>query len=109
MTRRLGIVGNAFVVNPGRQDALPSDWPQGPDYVGLFDWPFRNTAKLFAEFPELMGSCCKTLQMIHRIELHEDYSGTGNCGTALVKQCKAFTSALVNDYGLDSSFAADVL
>ena len=92
----------------GWQAALPSDWPPGPDYKSLFDWPVMNTARLFAAFPELRDSCCKTLQMIYSIELYEDYSGTGNCGTALVKQCKAFTSSLVNDYGFDSSFADKV-
>ena len=75
--------------------AMPTSWPDGPCFEKLFDWHNYNASTLLAK-ECFQKNFIKSLQTYDRIVLHEDYAGSGNCGTALVTQYNALKGHMLN-------------
>ena len=85
-----------------------STYPPAPAYRDMFNWPFMNAETLMND-DSLRKSFAELLRGTSSIVLHEDYAGTGNCGTSLVQQFRALKSVMLSkpelSEFLDGTFA----
>ena len=68
--------------------------PEVPTFNDLFDWHNWNASKLF-EDSKLRSNFCQLIKDYDRIELHENFAGTGNAGRALRNQFMAMKSQCI--------------
>lgn len=67
-------------------------WPDGPSFMELFGWHKFNACTLLQQ-NALFNNFDRNMKLWRTggITLHEDYAGTGNCGTGLKFQYIALT------------------
>ena len=79
---------------PDKVDREGLSIPDGPkDLVDLFEWHHHNASVLLQDDVH-RSSCLELLEHIEEIEVHENFSGTGNASTSLVQQLLAFKQFL---------------